>query len=531
MNDIQLLDCTLRDGGHINDSFWGKKVIQAIIKDLIKSHIDIIEIGFLQNCTYHEDRAMYNNVAEIRNNIISKKPGGVMFSLMAQADLYDIDKLEKCDGFIDVIRISFHDNHIREGMECCRAVVEKGYRCFVNPINLMGYSDKQILELIEQVNELKPAGFTIVDTFGSMLKKDLQRFYSIIDHNLDHSITVAVHLHENQALSYSLAQDFISMKTTERNICIDGSLFGMGRVPGNLCIELIMSYMNRTQKRHYDLDPVFDAIDEYIMPIKKKSSWGYASAYALSARHKVHRTYAEFLMNKGRLKTKQINALLSMISQDKKTRFDEEYIESLYAGYQNNVIDDSVTLDKLTRLFSNREVLLIGPGSSILNQTDKIKEILKRQPIVISANFVWSEITADFVFFSNLKRADEFLSWINSEKVIVSSNLLNLNISYDYIVNFADYAFIGDTLVDNCLIMLLKLMKKIHVASLYLAGFDGFNAENNFALPIMECDINKRDESAYIKDILCEMKNDNIPFCFVTESVYDSSDLRENQNE
>ena len=121
----------------------------------------------------------------------------------------------------------------------------KGYNVFCNPINIMGYSDQMLLDLFQKVNQIQPYAFSIVDTFGSMMKSDLQRIYSLAEHNLDASIVIGLHLHENLALSYSLAQEFIAMKSAERKSVIDASMLGMGRVPGNLCLELFMDYMNK----------------------------------------------------------------------------------------------------------------------------------------------------------------------------------------------------------------------------------------------------------------------------------------------
>ena len=47
MNDIVLLDCTLRDGGYVNDWCWGENCISDIVGDILKANIDIMEIGFL----------------------------------------------------------------------------------------------------------------------------------------------------------------------------------------------------------------------------------------------------------------------------------------------------------------------------------------------------------------------------------------------------------------------------------------------------------------------------------------------------
>ena len=47
MTEIKLLDCTLRDGGYINDWEFGNENIINIFERLVSSHIDIIEVGFL----------------------------------------------------------------------------------------------------------------------------------------------------------------------------------------------------------------------------------------------------------------------------------------------------------------------------------------------------------------------------------------------------------------------------------------------------------------------------------------------------
>ena len=45
--NVRLLDCTLRDGGFINDWDFGKKTMRSIYRRLNKAGIDIIEIGFV----------------------------------------------------------------------------------------------------------------------------------------------------------------------------------------------------------------------------------------------------------------------------------------------------------------------------------------------------------------------------------------------------------------------------------------------------------------------------------------------------
>lgn len=529
MKHIQLLDCTLRDGGHINNSTFGQDVIKAILGNLLSSGIDIIEAGFLQDCTYDPDRAMYNNIEEAKR-ILPPKTENTRFALMGQADLYDWSKLEQCDGTVEVVRVSFHDFHIEEGFEACRQVVEKGYQCFVNPINVMGYSDEQLIAFCKRVNELRPYGFTMVDTFGAMQKQDLMRIYHILDHNLDKGIRMAVHLHENQSLSYSLAQNFIDINSPSRDICIDGSLYGMGRVPGNLCIELIMKYMNENQGTSYDIEPVYDAIDEYIMEIKRRNPWGYSIAYALSAQHKVHRTYAEYLMNQGRLKTKQINQILSQIEPEHKTRYDKAYIEHLYAAYQSHSIEDSKAREDLQQkictanecsLISEAKVLILAPGPNIREYADRVKEYANSfGGYVISANFIWDGCYSNAAFFSNIRRYESFTDKNNTRCKIITSNLCEAGLPYDIAVNYSDYAYYKDQIADNCILMLLRLLQTIGVKKVSFAGFDGFKAGNNFAMPQMEREADHSHDNELTKEVLSSMKN-IMEFEFVTPSIYE----------
>ena len=99
---------------------------------------------------------------------------------MALHNKYDITKLEPNDGTVEAVRVTFHDYDIDEGLEFVKKVMEKGYKCFCNPINIMGYSDQEILNLIQKINQIKPYAFSIVDTFGSMIKSDLLRIYSLL---------------------------------------------------------------------------------------------------------------------------------------------------------------------------------------------------------------------------------------------------------------------------------------------------------------------------------------------------------------
>lgn len=142
MNNIKLLDCTLRDGGYINDWNFGFHTIRDIIKKLVDSQVDYVEVGFLRDCEYDREKTLFNNCAEI-TPILPEKRGNTMFTAMALHNKYDIDKLEPYDEkTIDAIRVTFHDYDIDEGLTFAQKAKNKGYKVFCNPINIMGYSTR-----------------------------------------------------------------------------------------------------------------------------------------------------------------------------------------------------------------------------------------------------------------------------------------------------------------------------------------------------------------------------------------------------
>lgn len=522
MSKIKLLDCTLRDGGYINEWNFGNHTIKDILCKLVESGVDYVETGFLRNCEYTPDKSVFNNCAEL-SHILPEKRGGTKFTAMALHNTYDINKLEPYDGkTIDALRVTFHDYDIEEGLAYIRRVINKGYKVFANPINIMGYSDTMILELLQKVNEIHPYAFSIVDTFGSMMREDLQRIYSLVEHNLDKDIVIGLHLHENLALSYSLAQDFISMKASERECVIDASMLGMGRAPGNLCMELIMDYMNKKQESCYNVNPVLDGIDDYIVELKKIEPWGYNTAYALSAKYNLHRNYAEFLLDKGRLRAKQINQILSSVADNKKTAYDKGYIEELYQAFQNNEIDDSEFLQRLGKECLGRKVLILAPGASVLEQEDLIKSYInKENPIVIAANFQPEHIKADYVFCCNAMRFEMLRNKPCGSGMIVTSNLLDMCTGYENAVNYSELSFDEDGNCDNSVIMLFKLLLRLSVPGAAVAGFDGYQLNGrNYVKDYM---VNKHTkgeaENIRIKKYMKQIRQ-KMQINYLTKSLY-----------
>lgn len=516
---IKLLDCTLRDGGYINNWIWGKNRAVDIILKNVQAGTDIIELGFLRDDgTESEETVIFNNI-EAFNNLISNLQENykfTQFAVMVMNGSYNDDMLSEFKGTgVELIRVTAHENDIWEGIELAKRIGRKGYKVSFNPINIMGYTNEQILEIVQAVNTADFYQFSIVDTFGSMRRRDLIRILDIIEENLDEKIRIGLHLHENLSLANSLAQYFID-RDSKHGITIDGSLNGIGRNPGNLPLEVIADYLNESTDKYYEIDYMLDAIYDYISPLKGKTVWGYSPEYFLSARFNLHRNYAEYYINKGNLTAKDMNHILSDFSGDKKTVFDKEYAEVRYQLYMNNHIDDTEARIKLQSILEGRNVLIIAPGKNYIKELNKIiKYVVDNNPIVISVNFVPSKVLVDFCFCSNNKRFQVIKE--ADVDVILTSNLNGRE--NDIIV---DYDSISGTMSEECnsLIMIIRLLSELGINRVVVAGADGYviDDENYYSSAIRSF---KEHDDTFNKKVACAISNLKIDVSFLTSSAYE----------
>lgn len=517
MADVKLLDCTLRDGGYINDWHWGLGSARRIIQSLTRAGTDIVEVGFLRNVDgYDPDVTVCNTIEEL-NRLLppESQRGHTIYSGMAMRSNYDISKLSPYDGHgIEVIRITAHDYDIRDGMDFAREVKARGYKLSINPINIMGYADKDLLWIFDQVNAIHPWQFSIVDTFGSMRRRDLERIVSLADHNLAPDTRLGLHLHENMALSFCLAQEFLD-KPLLRDKTVDGSLNGMGRTPGNLPIELVADYCNENLNTHYDLDEIMDAIQDHIAPIKGESAWGYSPAYFLSARFNLHRNYAEHYLHKGDLTNRDINHLLAAIDPGKKTAFDAAYADKLYTEYKNRRIDDEAALAALHTAFAGKRVLILAPGATLAAEEGRAAVAAADADVTISANFVPDFVKPDYAFFTNAKRFDESAAY--PCPLILTSNL---RAAADATVVNYDRLSGTDAQGGNSVLMLLRLLRLCNAAEVLLAGADGYRP-GTAAYADTGLHTHTGRGAAYNAQLAGAIRAAGLPVRFITPSEYE----------
>ena len=522
MSHINLLDCTLRDGGYVNNWHFGEKAIRDITKKMVLAGIEYFEIGFVRECDYDKDYSLFNGNNSVKSMILPKNPNTKYVGMIDMGKPISLEQLGKkeVDGF-DVFRVIFKKNKINEAYNYIQELIALGYEVFAQAVGTDNYTDREFIDLIDRFNNLPIKAFYIVDSFGLIKKKDFLRLVQIADNNLQKDIMLGYHSHNNiqQAMGNASAMTELNLK---RDIILDACVFGMGRGAGNLNMELFAEYMNENFDKKYRIEPMLEIIDEYLNDIYREHFWGYSLPLYLSASNGCHPNYAIYFASKGTLTVKSYNEILKSIPNEERSIYSEEKAEEIYKKYQENYIDDRHVVDELEKEFLGKEILLLGPGKSLVEEEEKIADYIReRNPLVIALNFMPAQYKCDFIFSCHMRRYKEVQEL--STKKIVTSNLREAK-NYQYMINFASYAADSSEIMENSGIMCLNFLINLGVRKVSLAGLDGYdiNKRGNYVNSGLEYDfpleVLKKRNQLIAEEF--QKKQGAIEICFLTKSVY-----------
>lgn len=488
MKNVKVLDCTLRDGGRIINCAFPDSQIKDISFRLASANIDIIEVGFLRDAAkvnYQGNSTFFTDVDQIRPFVDRTK--NTQYVAFIDYGMFDFSTLKPFDGTsIDGLRIGFtrknfeHDRD--EILECLAEVKQKGYKLFVQGVNSLGYTDRELLGIVDIVNQIQPDGFGIVDTYGAMYMDDVDRLYTIVDHNLDEDIAIDFHSHNNYQLSFAFAQEIIRLSNGKREVIIDGTLNGMGKCAGNLNTELLVDYLVRKRNYDYDFDAILDVIDDHIHDYHLQHQWGYSIPALMGGIYRSHPNNIIYLTEKFRLATKDIKYIISMIDPDKRMRYDYDNIQRLYQEYNHVKVDDKKALAALENIVAGKSVLLLMPGTSIKTYKDDIlAKIKKENLLVITVNFCDKDFSCfpGLSFWGSQKRYEHYKEGRNGVMSLVTSNV-NSDNEQDLVVNYDSYVDRTQEYSDNAAIMLMRILQRIGIADYLIAGFDGFSEKGSY---------------------------------------------------
>lgn len=336
MGKIQILDCTLRDGGlgledaqknNISTVKFSTIDRANIGRLLVDSKLDIVELGSIEKV--NDDRkgyCIYPNIENISKVMPRRTNNNQLFTALYRGPDTPLNEIPRWnESLVDAVRVIIRYSELQKSLDFCAGLAKKGYKVFVQPMLTMRYTDDELDRLIEASNEMGAYALYFVDSYGYMQNTDIERLFKKFDKGLHNEIRIGFHSHNNMNLAMSNVLHLLEI-CGDRNLIIDSCIMGMGQGAGNLQTELLIGYLNYELLYDYHFEAILDCceiIDKYI----NDSLWGYSVTRLIPALHKCAYKYSIMLRNSYKLKYKEINNILESLPDESKQRFTKENTE------------------------------------------------------------------------------------------------------------------------------------------------------------------------------------------------------------
>jgi 4-hydroxy 2-oxovalerate aldolase len=279
--EIKVIDCTIRDGGLMNNHHFDDQVVRAVYEACLAGGIDYLELGYkasrkgIQAGEYGCWK--YCREEDLRR-IVGDQPRGVKLSVMADAERCDYreDIPPKKESVIDMVRVATYINQIPTAMAMVRDAHDKGYETTVNLMAVSTVGERELNEGLELLAVSEAQAVYVVDSFGSLYSEQVQYLVKkYLGYCKPAGKEVGVHMHNNMQLAYANTIEGIILGANY----LDATFAGLGRGAGNCAMELLVGFLHNPK---YDLRPVLGCVQNQIEPLRQKLLWGYDLPYLLT---------------------------------------------------------------------------------------------------------------------------------------------------------------------------------------------------------------------------------------------------------
>ncbi|MBU0672240.1 MAG: aldolase catalytic domain-containing protein [Candidatus Margulisbacteria bacterium] len=278
--EIKVLDCTLRDGGLINDHCFDESFVRAIFQATAAAGIDYVELGYrASKKSFSPDK--YGECKFCDEDFVRKVTDGVdnkpKISVMVDIGRVDLAQIpEKADSVVDLVRVACYIKDVDKAIDMIKFFHDKGYE---TTCNIMAISTALIPDVEEGLAQLaeSPVGTVyVVDSFGSMFSEQVHFLTKLYGKYLwPKKKEVGMHAHNNQQLGFANTIESIRKGANY----LDGTIFGIGRAAGNCPTELLLSFLKNPK---FKLEPILEVIEKELVPLRKKIEWGYIIPYMIT---------------------------------------------------------------------------------------------------------------------------------------------------------------------------------------------------------------------------------------------------------
>ena len=293
--EIKVLDCTVRDGGLMNNHKFDDAFVKAVYQTCIEAGVDYMEMGYKANkkvfSTDEFGKFKFCDEDDIKK-IIDGEETRVKLSVMADAERTDYkNDIIPCEQSVfDLIRVATYVHQVPTAIEMIKDIHDKGFEISVNLMSVSTVQEYEIDAALEAFCKTPVQTIYLVDSFGSLYSEQIQYLVKkYLSYAKPSGKTIGIHAHNNQQLAYS---NTITALIEGANF-LDATIDGMGRGAGNCPIELLLGFLHNPK---FKIRPIIKCLQENVLPLKKELNWGCQVPYMLTGQINQHpRTAIKFL--------------------------------------------------------------------------------------------------------------------------------------------------------------------------------------------------------------------------------------------
>ena len=499
---FKILDCTIRDGGYLNNWRFDKKMVREVYKSLSKAGVDIIEIGFrgTERCFDRKEFGPWRftdpgDIIEVTQGI-----NGAKIALMGDYGKFDINDItEDYLDLVSLVRIAVHKDGTYGAIKQLEKIREKGFAVSLNAMGITGYSRAEIDELVRMLSDSNLDYIYVADSYGSILPDDVRGLIEPFK-SLGHT---RVGFHPHNSLQMSFANTLEAIKCGAD--IIDSTIYGLGRGAGNLPTEVILSYLQLSTKDKYNVIPVLHCIDRFFLNLEVDEPWGYQLPYMLSGIFQCHPYYPKTLVDYREYSMEDIWNALEALKKINPVGFSKEVLNDIVKSGMIGGIKKIKKAEKkpLEEKQNNgsglqvpyhdrhkgRDFLILANGPTLQDYKAKIGEFIKKyNPIILGANYLSGLFIPQYHAFNNKKRFEDYIDTVHSDSML----MLGDNLPDDMIREFTlreyeklyfvdelhDFGIVNGVIQSNCrtiAVLLMGVAIAMGANRVFAAGMDGYS--------------------------------------------------------
>lgn len=297
---IKVLDCTIRDGGLMNDHRFDDKIVKALYQTCVEAGIDYMELGYKASKKIFSPSQYgswkYCDEDDLRR-IVDGNETNLKLTVMADAERTDYhqDILPCKDSVLDTIRVATYVHQMPSAIDMIKDAHDKGYETTLNLMAISTVPENELDQALEALAETPVDAVFLVDSWGVLYSEQIQALTrKYLKFMKPAGKEVGIHTHNNQQLAYANTIEALVLGANR----LDASLAGLGRGAGNCPMELLVGFLHNPKFR---LRPILQCIQKHIEPLRKEIRWGFDLSYMITGLLNQHpRAAMKYMASEGK---------------------------------------------------------------------------------------------------------------------------------------------------------------------------------------------------------------------------------------